>query len=95
MSKKTMKKNNSIRLHFTIAIWWFSVRTVPVMGGCKNDTKNHEKTRKIGGFPFLEQKKKTGNGWFFRFLKKRKNHPFPVFLAFLQVHSCTFEVHVV
>ena len=74
MSKKTMTKNNSIGLRFTIAFWWFSVRTAPVMGGCKNETKtkNHgklavfpfwEKTkrkRKMGGFSVLRNKREMG-----------------------------------
>ena len=75
MSKKTMTKNHSIGLRFTIAIWWFSVRTAPVMGGCKNETKtkNHGKWVVC---PFLEKTKRkrktTENLWFFRFWKKRK-----------------------
>ena len=70
-----MKKNHSIGLRFTIAIWWFSVITAPVMGGCKNETKT-EKPRKLGGFSVFgknETKTKNHGKWVvFPFLEKTK-----------------------
>ena len=60
-----MKKNYSIGLRFTIAIRWFSVRTAPVMGGCKNETKT-EKPRKMGGFSVFGKKENNGKWVVFR-----------------------------
>ena len=74
MSKKTMKKNHSIGLRFTIAIWWFSVRTAPVMGGCKNETKtkNHGKWVIFPFFDKTKRKRKTTEMLVFPFFEKTK-----------------------